>query len=148
MAARRSKPGRPPAAVPANTTPPTAIPPPRDERLRLGVLLGVLALMFVPFLGRAFHMDDPLFLWAAKYIQTNPWNPYDLIVNWYGTEQPMSAVMENPPLASYVLALVGLVAGLTEVPVHVAFLLPALLCAFGMYLVARRFCRDAVTAVA
>ena len=69
--------------------------------------------MFVPFLGRAFHMDDPLFLWAAKHIQTNPAHPYDFIVNWYGVEQPMSIVMENPPLASYFLALVGLLIGLS-----------------------------------
>jgi len=116
--------------------------------VRIGVLLGAVALMFTPFLGRAFHMDDPLFLWAAKHIQTNPANPYDFLVNWYGVEQPMSRVMENPPLASYVLALVGRVTGFAEVPVHLAFLVPALLSAFGMYLLGRRFCRDAVTAVA
>jgi hypothetical protein len=93
-------------------------------------------------------MDDPLFLWAAKHIQSNPANPYDFNVNWYGSEQPMSAVMENPPLASYYLALVGSVFGLTEVAGHLAFLVPALLAAFATFLLARRFCRDAVLAAA
>ena len=116
--------------------------------MQIAMLVALLALMLAPFAGRAFHMDDPLFLWAAKQIQINPANPYDFTVNWYGVEQPMSAVMENPPLASYLLALVGRIAGLTEVPAHLAFFISALAGAFGMYLVARRFCGDAVTAVA
>jgi hypothetical protein len=119
-----------------------------SARVHIAILLAGLALMFAPFMGRAFHMDDPLFLWAAKQIQINPANPYDFIVNWYGVEQPMSQVMENPPLASYYLALVGRTVGLTEVAVHAAFLVPVLAAAYGMFLLARRFCRDAVTAVA
>ena len=104
--------------------------------------------MLAPFMGRAFHMDDPLFLWAARHIQINPANPYDFTVNWYGVEQPMSQVMENPPLASYYLALVGKTVDLTEVAAHTALLVPVLAAAYGMFLLARRFCRDPVTAVA
>ena len=130
------------------TPPAPATEPPSRSHLHIGLLIGALALMFVPFLGKAFHMDDPLFVWAAKHIQTNPTNPYDFLVNWYGIDQSMSIVMENPPLASYYLALVFCLAGVSEVAAHVAFLVPALLSAFGMYLLSRRFCRDAVTAVA
>ena len=142
---RKSQTRTPPVA--ATAAPPADLTPART-RVRIAILIGVLALMFLPFAGRAFHMDDPLFLWAAKHIQSNPGNPYDFDVNWYGIEQSMSAVMENPPLASYYLALVGSVFGLSEVATHLAFLVPTLLAAFATFLLARRFCRDAVLAAA
>jgi hypothetical protein len=46
------------------------LPQPVDHRLLwlVLVLVGALLLLFV---NRAFHIDDPLFLWAAKQIQTH-----------------------------------------------------------------------------
>ena len=37
----------------------------------------------------------------------------------------MSAAMQNPPLASYYLALVGQVFGWSEIALHAGFLVPA-----------------------
>ena len=75
-----------------------------------------------PFADKAFHIDDPLFLWAARQIQAHPIDFYGFNVNWYLVEQPMSVVTKNPPLAAYYTALVASLLGWGEVPLHLAFL--------------------------
>jgi hypothetical protein len=96
----------------------------------------------VPFLAKPFNMDDPLFLWAAKHIQTHPFDPYGFSVEWGSREFPMSQVTENPPLACYYLALAAAVFGWSEIGLHAAFLLPAIAAIVGTYQVARRLCKS------
>jgi len=106
-------------------------------------LLSVAALTVVclaPFLGKAFHMDDPLFIWSARQIQSHPLDFYGFDLNWVGGMAPMSKVMENPPLASYYLALVGWLFGWSEPALHAGFLLPALMVVLGTHRLARHFC--------
>src|SRR6478752_2605512 len=77
----------------------------RDVRLARGVLaLGVGAVLAL-FIGRAVHMDDPLFIWAAQQIRLHPFDPYGFSLNWFGGVSPMPDVTKNPPLVSYYLAL-------------------------------------------
>ena len=79
---------------------------------RTGLLLGLAtALCLVPFAGKAFHVDDPPFLWAARQIQSQPTDFYGFRLNWFGAEQAMSEVATNPPLTSYYLAAAAAVAG-------------------------------------
>lgn len=61
----------------------------------------VPVLCLIPFVDKAFNIDDPLFLWAAQQIQTHPLNFYDFTVNWYGFDAPMSIINKNPPGVSY-----------------------------------------------
>lgn len=97
-------------------------------------------LCLAPFADRALHIDDPLFVWAAKQIGHHPLDPYGFRVVWYLTEMPMSEVTKNPPLASYYSALAGSLAGWSERTLHLAFILPALCVVLGTYYLARRFC--------
>jgi 4-amino-4-deoxy-L-arabinose transferase-like glycosyltransferase len=106
-------------------------------RERLLVLL-VVTVVLAPFLGKAFHMDDPLFLWAAQQIRAHPSDFYGFDVNWYGMRMPMSEVTKNPPGASYYIAAASLLVGFQEVGLHLAFLLPAAAAALGAYTIARR----------
>src|ERR1700683_5386112 len=54
------------------------------------VLLSVLVLVcLTPFLGKALHIDDTLFIWAGQQIAGNPGDPFGLPVTWYTTAQPM-----------------------------------------------------------
>jgi hypothetical protein len=53
-------------------------------------LLALTLLCLLPFVGKAFHIDDTLFVWAAKHITKKPLDPYGFSVVWYKTEQPMS----------------------------------------------------------
>src|SRR5271165_4610895 len=103
------------------------------------VLLTLVCLL--PFSGKAFHADDPLFIRTAQQITKHPLDPYGFPIVWYEYQKPMSRVTQNPPLASYYMALVGLVAGWSERALHVGFLLPALGVIVGTYHLALRFTR-------
>jgi len=104
------------------------------------LLLSLATLVcLLPFSGKAFHIDDPLFVWTAQQIAHHPFNPYGFRLVWYVTEMPMSAVTKNPPLSSYYGALVGILAGWSERAWHVGFVLPALAVVLGTYHLAERF---------
>src|SRR5208337_2612373 len=67
-------------------------------------------------------------------------DPYNVTINWFGTDRPMYAVTKNPPAVSYYLALAGSIAGWCEPLLHCAMMVPAVACIVGIYLLARRFC--------
>jgi 4-amino-4-deoxy-L-arabinose transferase-like glycosyltransferase len=106
--------------------------------LTIGVLL--------PFIGKPFNMDDPLFIWSAQQIHTHPFNPYGFNMEWDWRQAPMYKVTENPPLTSYYLALAAGVLGWSEAALHVAFLLPVLSVILGTCRLARLFCNSPVLA--
>jgi 4-amino-4-deoxy-L-arabinose transferase-like glycosyltransferase len=124
---------------------------PRDKELpgapfQLLVILLVPVMFLVPFINKAFHMDDTLFIWTAQHIKTHPLDFYGFSANWYGFEMPMFEINQNPPLVSYFIALVASLCGWSELPLHVAFLIPAVgLCA-GTYYLARLLCPQPLVA--
>ena len=93
-----------------------------------------------PFLNKAFHIDDPLFLWIAQQVSQHPSDPYGFSLNWYGFGQPMFSVMQNPPLSSYYMALAATFLGWSEPAMHAAFLVPAVAAVLGTFFLARRLC--------
>jgi 4-amino-4-deoxy-L-arabinose transferase-like glycosyltransferase len=116
---------------------------PRREAL---LVAAVTVVLLLPFVGKAFHVDDPLFLWTAKQIRSHPLDFYGFRVNWYGTEQPMSEVTKNPPLGAFFLAAASVVGGWSEVALHLAFLLSAVAAALGTLRLARRLSPQPVVA--
>jgi hypothetical protein len=95
---------------------------------------------FFPFLTKPFNMDDPLFLWTARQIQSHPGNPYAFNVNWYDFDRPMWQVTENPPFMSYFIAIVAGICGWGETGLHLAFMLPAMAAVLGTYRLAKSLC--------
>ncbi len=117
--------------------------------LRSYLLLTLATLgCLLPFSAKAFHIDDPLFVWTAQQIAHHPFNPYGFRLVWYVTDMPMSAITKNPPLSSYYGALVGVVAGWSEPAWHLGFLLPALAVVLGTYRLAERFTASPLIAAA
>lgn len=105
------------------------------------LLLAALTIAcLAPFAGKAFHIDDPLFLWVARQIGTHPFDPYGFQANWYGAPRPMSETMWNPPLNGYFIALATLLLGWSEIALHLAFLVPATAVVLGTYFLARELC--------
>jgi 4-amino-4-deoxy-L-arabinose transferase-like glycosyltransferase len=100
-------------------------------------LLILTACILIPFLDKAFHIDDPLFIWTAQHITRNPFDFYGFEINWYGSAAPISTIAKNPPLFSYYLAGWGSVFGWSEVSLHLAGLIPSLLVAWGTFELAR-----------
>jgi 4-amino-4-deoxy-L-arabinose transferase-like glycosyltransferase len=113
----------------------------RSVGLSLAVLSVMTVLFLAPFAGKAFNIDEPLFIKAARQIVERPLDPYGFHVLWYDTDMPMSEVTKNPPLASYYIALASTLLGWSEVALHLAFLPLALAMVAGTFLLARRFCR-------
>ncbi|MEY2545012.1 MAG: hypothetical protein QOG48_129 [Verrucomicrobiota bacterium] len=109
----------------------------RKQSLLLA-LITVAAL--APFLNKAFHIDDPLFIWMAQQVVKHPLDPYGFEVNWATYPQPAFEQIQNPPLCAYYIAAVGAVFGWSEIALHAAFLFWATMSIFGTFVLARRFC--------
>jgi 4-amino-4-deoxy-L-arabinose transferase-like glycosyltransferase len=139
----------------------TAGPPAKENRWLLGnsdllrlesapaqrwipylLLLAATLICLVPFSGRAFSTDDPLFIWTAQHILQHPVDPYRFRVNWDKSEASMFEVTQNPPLASYYMAAAGKVLGWSERALHLAFLLPTIALVLGVYRLAKKFTRS------
>jgi len=109
-------------------------------------LLLLTAACLVPFAGKAFFIDDTLFLRAAQQIQKHPLDFYGFSMNWYGYTTPMTVAFDNPPLTSYYIALMAWLLGWSERALHVAFLLPALAAVWGVFALAKHYCTRPFTA--
>ncbi|TVM33158.1 ArnT family glycosyltransferase [Oceanidesulfovibrio marinus] len=114
------------------------------SRIRTSLLLcAAFIVCMAPFLGKAAHIDDPLFLWSAEHILQNPLDFYGFCVNWYGWDMPMWEVMKNPPLTSYYLAALFALGGRSLLWLHAGMLLPSALAVLGTYRLAGRLCCNA-----
>lgn len=117
-----------------------------NHRRDMAILVAVTLACFAPFAGKAFNIDDPLFLWTAKHIVADPLDPFGFKVNWAGTPNPMWLQTKNPPLVCYYLALASRFVGWREVGLHAFMLLPTIAAVLGAYQLARRFCHSALLA--
>ena len=115
-------------------------------RAHVLLLAALTVLPLVLVAGKAFHIDDPLFVWTGKQIHVEPLDPYGFTVNWYGMPMRMADVTKNPPLASYAIAAVAAVSGFGEVPLHLLFLIPALAVVLLTYHLGSRFTRQPLLA--
>lgn len=111
------------------------------------VWLSLLVLAcLLPFVNKAFFIDDTLFLRAAEQIQKHPLDFYGFRINWFDYTTPMTEAFENPPLTCYYIAFAASLVGWSELALHLAFLLPALAAAWGTFELAKMYCRRPVVA--
>src|SRR5262245_12034388 len=111
--------------------------PDASRRATAALAVGtVLALL--PFINKAFHIDDPLFLWSARQCQIAPGDFYGVSINWDDTNRPMHSFMQNPPGMSWFLALAAAIVGWSEPAMHLVCLLPAVAAVCGTWRLARR----------
>lgn len=131
---------------------------PSDQRPSLVGLAGVVVIALlatVPFLDKAFHIDDVLYLLGADQIRQSPWAPYgdkdETLVLWDALDGGPASLYQtdfNPPLWKYVLAgAIGIV-GHDERKLHALSAVVTLLGAIGLYLIANRWTNRPVWCVA
>ncbi len=113
------------------------------QRYPKTILIVITLACLLPFADKAIHIDDPLFVWAGRQMQTRWWDPYGFEVNWYGWAMPMHEVTKNPPLACAWIALLISIFGENEFALHLGFLLQAIAVVLGTYALARRLCNHA-----
>jgi hypothetical protein len=110
----------------------------RHPRLVIGI---ILMACLGPFVNKAIHTDDALFVWAGQWIQKHPADFFGGQVNWWKSAIPMWVANYNPPLVSYFLAGVAGLFGWSEIVLHLACLAVAYLAALGVYSLARMWCQ-------
>ena len=100
--------------------------PPAFHALRASIpAVALLLLITLPFAGRAHHVDDPLYLEAARQVLTAPLDPLSGLSFWHERPATLFDDLYNPPLTAYLMAL-PLAAGRGgEVPIHLAMILLA-----------------------
>lgn len=111
------------------------------KSVRPWMVIVLALLVLAPFLGKALTIDDPLFVWQAKYLQQKPLDPFGFETNWFGISQSMLTNVQNPPVTCYWLALAGFVSW-EEAWLHLALLPFPLLAIWGVIQLARRLEAD------
>jgi len=108
----------------------TSISVGNTSKQNLFILLALLACCLLPFLNKAFHIDDPSFVGMARHIQEYP-------LDYYGFYMQFSPpVITNPPLIAYLIAIPGSIFGYSEFALHTFFILPAMAVVWGTWLLA------------
>lgn len=114
-------------------------PAPGQRRHRVILALVVLGLL-LPFLGKPFHIDDPVFLAIAHQILAHPLDPYGFDFYWFDAPRRMWDLDPlNPPGMGYLLAPLIALFGDQEFPLHAVFLVFPVIAVLCAYEIARRF---------
>lgn len=107
-----------------------------DPSLPVVLALGAAALL--PFAGKAFHVDDPSFLWAARHLSLDPLDAWGYTRVWGGQLVPAHLDVNHPPLNAYLTWLGTTLFGFRELPLHLLFIGVALAALGGTHALARR----------
>ncbi len=105
----------------------------------------VPAALLLPFLDKAFNIDDGFFLEYARVLSDQPWNPFAQSFYFNGSETTI--FLQPQPLGwSYLLALARAVVGESEPHLHLLNLAFALLALHALREIAERLAVSALAA--
>lgn len=117
---------------------------------QIGLLLGFLLLINLPFLSKSVHIDDVYFLEVADNIVEHPLDPYYGTVAMIDQDYRVFAqtgklpntfeAMSHPPLVPYYIAVANMLGARSrETFLHLWFLVFTLLAGVSIYKLAERF---------
>ncbi len=111
------------------------------------LILSVITIICLAgFVKKPFNVDETLFLWNAKQIQSDFTDFYGSTANWYGIDMQMYNITKNPPLTCYCISIIAFFFGWSEFALHIFFLLPAVGVSLGTYFLARKVCKNPIVA--
>jgi 4-amino-4-deoxy-L-arabinose transferase-like glycosyltransferase len=125
------------------TNAPALLPP----RWHIWVAAALPIIFLLPFLDKAFHIDDTVYVYVAQHILNHPINFFGFTMNWTGSELPVFAFNKNPPALSYYLAGFGAIFGWSEMVMHSAQLILTVFASIGIFRLAQRMCSNPLLAV-
>ncbi len=113
--------------------------PARSVRRDLAIVAAFVGLAFVPFMGKAYHIDEVWFLEVARRILSNPRHPFDFTVLWYGRPATYGQLSSNPPLFELIASVALRLTGGGEWAMRLILLPLDLATGLALYLLAARF---------
>lgn len=108
------------------------------------ITLAIALLATLPYLNKAFHIDDAVVLQAASNIIEDPLDPFAGEFDWFGELRPLFKTTTNPPALSYYLAPFLHVFGQCEIALHSAMVLFVVMMGLGALMLSRRFCGGSI----
>src|SRR5207248_629970 len=122
-----------------------------SDRRALGVLTLLMLVISLPFVRRAYFVDDFYFVTMAKGILQHPARPYDFLSDDAGIanvawERGKAPRMVNPPLFHYFLAGVMAVWGDAVWKLRTASLVFPLISLYAVYFLGKRFVKKPLSA--
>ncbi|MCK4353174.1 glycosyltransferase family 39 protein [candidate division WOR-3 bacterium] len=113
----------------------------KKTKIELLLVVGVILVTTLPFVNKAFHIDDGVFLDTAKEIRQHPLYPYSAFTKGYGVQFNRFEDMPHPPLFMYLLS-IFLLNKISEPLLHIFSFLFAILAGVSAYFLAKRFTRQ------
>jgi 4-amino-4-deoxy-L-arabinose transferase-like glycosyltransferase len=113
-----------------------------------GPVMILTAALVLPYLDKAYHVDDTLFVKVAQQVRKHPLHPFRMEYNWAGEPESFWYVTANPPMGGYLIAAVSLFTGFREWSTHLAFAVMAVACSWLMFQLACRMCSHPTLVVA
>jgi len=124
-----------------------------SDQKALAVLVLLVAATCLPFVHRAYFVDDFYHMTMAKGLLSHPWRPYDFLTDDAGKAVPgwergHWPRMVNPPVFHYCMALVMKLWGDAIWKLRTASLLFSVIALFAMYALGKRFVKRPFAAAA
>lgn len=109
-----------------------------EARQELLIAVVFACALLAPFLGKAYAIDEPWFIYVARQWLAHPDKPFAFAFNYWGTPTDYAKLADHPPLI-YALVALALKAGGGEWGTRLALLPIDAAAAAGLYLLASRF---------
>ena len=110
------------------------------------ILIAIFALaLSLPFLNKAYHIDDAAFIYVADQIAKDPLRPYSFILEW-GSKSGLATHILDTPLVSYYIALITWLFGRSEIILHLSFIIFPVTAGISFYFIAKKLIRWPLTA--
>ena len=118
---------------------PEAASSPKERALEWSLVLLLVGAVTLPFLGKAFHIDDTFFHRVTENIVRDPMDPYAGEIDWWHRPASIFQSDSNPPLLNYYLAPFSARTETPEFALHAAMVPFYLLLAVSVLALGRRF---------
>jgi hypothetical protein len=109
------------------------------EKRDLWIVSLFICATLAPFLAKAWHIDEPWFVFVAREFLAHPRHPFAFSFNYWGASTSYESLNDHPPLIFALIALALKVSGGVEWGVRLALLPVDLAAGLGLYLLAARF---------
>ena len=102
------------------------------------IIVFFVLILSVPFINKAFHIDDTAYIYIARQVTKDPLHPYSFNFDWSG-KTGLATHISNPPLISYYIAVIMLLFGRAEWVIHLSFLIFPIIAGISMFYIAKKF---------